>query len=63
MGQWRKDIRGWNLTVTVGQGGGFGIVWHSPVRWNGISFLCGPIIIDVQPPMPKWAADQIVEPK
>lgn len=50
---------GWHLMATIGQGGGLGLSWVSPVRWNGFSLLLGPLIIDIQPPMPKWMADQI----
>ena len=55
MKQWRKQVRGWQLMVTTDQGGGFGFSWHNPVRWNGITLMFGPVLIDIQPPMPEAA--------
>jgi hypothetical protein len=59
MKQWRKEVRGWHLMVTADQGGGVGIGWHKPVRYNGITLMLGPVLIDIQPPAPTWLSQQL----
>lgn len=59
--RWQKITGkgGWSFMATIGQGGGLGISWVNPIRWNGISLLLGPLIIDIQPPAPEWMKGDI----
>lgn len=41
----------WNFMLTYGQGFGIGLLFFG--RWNGPCFHLGPLIFDVQPPLPK----------
>lgn len=45
----------WHFMFTYGQGFGFGLLWFG--RWNSPCLHFGPVIFDVQAPLPKsWHA-------
>jgi hypothetical protein len=43
--------------VTRGQGGGIGFAWANPARYNGVTIMLGPVLIDIQPPYTQAALD------
>lgn len=56
MKQWHKDVRGWQIIFTRGRGAGLGICWHGRIRLYGLTVFIGPLVIDLQPPMPEFIA-------
>lgn len=50
--QWEWHPRGWFVLLTVGGAWGVGFMCAGS-RYNGVDIYFGPVILSVQPPMPK----------
>jgi hypothetical protein len=50
--QWEWHPKGWFVLLTIGQACGLGVFAHQP-RYNGFDMYIGPVILTIQPPMPK----------